>query len=58
MKWVRPLISIAMVGGLLYGFIVDKITPTDFLGIAIGAIGWWYISRDKSKTSPPTSSSS
>ncbi len=49
MRWVRALISIAMAGGIIYGFIADKITPTDFLITAAAAVGWWYASRDKEK---------
>ena len=57
MKWVRPIISVAMAGGIIYGFVVSKITPTDFLVTAAEAVAWWYTSRDKQKiTSPPPTS--
>lgn len=53
MRWVRAIISIAMAGGILYGFIVSKITSTDFLITAAVAVGWWYLSRDKEKKAKP-----
>jgi len=54
MRWVRPIISIAMAGGIIYGFVTKQITPTDFMAVAGGAIAWWYVSRDKEKATPPT----
>lgn len=51
MRWVRPIISIAMAGTVIYGFIVKMIPWEAFAPIAIGAIGYWYYQRDKSKKS-------
>jgi hypothetical protein len=55
MKWVRPLISLIMAGEIAWGFNTGKIDPKDFLLIAAGAIGWWYVSRDKEKKGEPFS---
>lgn len=49
MRWVRPIISIAMAGTVIWGFIVRLIPWTAFSPIAVGAIGWWYYQRDKEK---------
>ena len=49
MRWVRAIISIAMAGTVIYGFII-KIVPWEaFAPIAVGAIGWWYYDRGKEK---------
>lgn len=49
MRWVRPIISISMAGTVIYGFIVCLIPWAAFAPIAVGAIGWWYYSREKGK---------
>ncbi len=49
MKWVRPIISISMAWGILYGFLIKLIEPKDFLIVAGVAIYWWYKSRDTDK---------
>jgi len=48
-KWVRPVISLAMAGTIVYGFIVKMIPWEVFSPIAAAAIGWWYYERDKEK---------
>ncbi len=48
-RWVRPIISIAMAGTVIYGFIVQTIPWAAFSPIAVGAIGWWYYQRDREK---------
>lgn len=50
MKWVRPIISFIFAGGLIAGFFVDKIPTEVFAPVAVGAIVWWYTSRDKEKS--------
>lgn len=49
MKWVRPVISIAFAGTVIYGFVVGKIPWEAFSPIAVAAIGWWYYRRDQEK---------
>ena len=49
MRWVRAIISIAMAGAVIWGFLLEKIPWLAFEPIAIGAIGWWYYQRDKEK---------
>lgn len=49
MRWVRAIISMMAMGGIIYGFVKEMITPSDFLIVAGGAIAWWYTSRDKEK---------
>lgn len=49
MKWVRPLISLAFTGSLIYGFVVGKISTELFVPLAGGAIAWWYRDRQKDK---------
>ncbi len=49
MKWIRPIISLGMSGTVIFGFITQVIPWEAFAPIAVGAIGWWYVSRDKEK---------
>ena len=47
---VRPVVTLAFTGGVLWGFIARKIEPTEFLVIATVCIYWWFQSR---KPGPP-----
>jgi hypothetical protein len=49
MRWVRAIISMAMAGTVIYGFIIGKINWEAFSVIATGSIGWWYYDRSKEK---------
>ncbi len=46
-NWTQPLISIALAGGVIYGFLVKLIEPKDYLIIASLAIAYWYKTKDK-----------
>lgn len=50
-KWVRPIISMAMAGAVIYGFVVGKIPWEGFSAIATATIGWWFYARSKEKGS-------
>ncbi len=50
---VRPLISVAMAGTLIWGFVVGKIEAIIFVPIAAGVVGWWFIERSKEKKAEP-----
>lgn len=46
---VRPLISSAFTGALIWGFVVGRIDAVVFVPIAAGAIAWWFYDRNKEK---------
>lgn len=44
---IPSLISLAMAGAVIYGFVVKLIDPNLFLAIATGAVAYWYKTKDK-----------
>ncbi len=44
---VRPVVTFALVGALIYGFVVDKVDPKVFTGIVAGTLAWWFYDRYK-----------
>lgn len=45
---VRAVVVLALVAGLIYGFVVSKVVNTEsFLIIANTAFIWWFKSRDE-----------
>lgn len=45
---VRPLVTLAFTGGIVYGFVVGLIQPDVFIGMAGGAVGYWFGARGTS----------
>ena len=48
---VRPIVTLAMAGGILYGFVRGLIGAEAFLAVAGGVIGFWFNQRQETK--PP-----
>jgi hypothetical protein len=48
-SWIRPIIALMAMVGLMVGFFTDKIPPDAYLAIASVAITWWFTSRDNDK---------
>lgn len=42
---VRPLVTLSFAGALVYGFVVDKITSSEFIGLAGLAVGFYFQAR-------------
>lgn len=53
MRWIRPFITVALVGGVTTGFIQGKIDATAYFGFATGLVVYWFKSRDDDKNNPP-----
>ncbi len=50
---IRPIISLLFAGALIYGtMVIHIIDPKDFLLIATGAIGYWFVKRSQEKKQP------
>ncbi|MDD5353265.1 MAG: hypothetical protein PHS93_08915 [Candidatus Omnitrophica bacterium] len=54
-SWIRPIIALMAMGGLIVGFFMNKIPPDAYLAIASVAITWWFTSRDNDKNPTPPS---
>lgn len=47
---VRAIVVLALVAGLIYGFVVTKVVSTEsFLIVASIAITWWFKNEDEKK---------
>ena len=46
---VRPVVTLALSGALVWGFIMDKIGGEAFLGVVGLVIGFWFNRRDEVK---------
>ncbi len=47
----RSIITLALTAGVLYGFIVSKVIPSDvFVPLASGVLTWWFV-RDQATAS-------
>lgn len=46
---VRPIVTLALVAGLIYGFVAGKIGAEAFLGTVSVAIGFWFSQRQAEK---------
>lgn len=46
---VRPIVTLAMAGTFIWGFVVGKLSPEDFKSLAITTIVWWFSTRDAAK---------
>lgn len=44
---VRPLVTLAVVAAVCWGFVVGRITPDSFMTLAGGIITWWFVSRER-----------
>ncbi len=49
MKWLRPILAMLSMIGVLIGFFVGKISPEAFLAIASVTITWFFKARDDDK---------
>jgi hypothetical protein len=48
MRWVRPIISLAFAGAVIYAWIGARIITTEAaLPIVTAVIIWWFKSRDE-----------
>lgn len=54
---VRPMVTISLTGGFLYGFIVGKIDTQNFVPVVIMAIGFWFGARGQAPPATPPQSS-
>lgn len=51
---VRGAVVLALVGGMIYGFVVSKVVSTEsFLIVANTALVWWFRSRDEARPALP-----
>ena len=50
---VRPIVTLAMAGGILYGFVRGLIGAEAFLAVAGGVLGFWFQKREQVETKPP-----
>jgi uncharacterized membrane protein YdjX (TVP38/TMEM64 family) len=46
---VRPVVTILLSGGLLYGFVVGTITGDTFVTIVAAVLGFWFGKREEQK---------
>ncbi len=46
---VRPLVTLAFTGALIYGFLVGIVPADSFLAISGGAILFWFTARTEEK---------
>jgi uncharacterized membrane protein YdjX (TVP38/TMEM64 family) len=46
---VRPLVTIMLSVGLLYGFVVGMITGDTFVTIVAAVLGFWFGKREEQK---------
>lgn len=42
---VRPMVTLALTGAFIWGFILDKIDAQNFVPVVIMAIGFWFGAR-------------
>lgn len=53
MKWVRPLVVMALTAAVVTGFLTDRISSETFAAFATGLIVYWFKSRDNNKEGKP-----
>ena len=46
---LKTIITIAMTGAMIYGFVVEKITPEQFMTIATMIFTFYFAKKDKNK---------
>ena len=44
---VRPVVTLAMSAGILYGFVAGTIGAEAFLAVAGGVLGFWFQKREQ-----------
>lgn len=44
--YVRPLITIMAMGGIMYGFVIGTISSEVFVPFSTGIVVWWFKARD------------
>ena len=44
---VRPLVTFALVGGFVYGFVAGVISGENYGLVVAGIVGFWFGSRQK-----------
>jgi hypothetical protein len=52
---VRPIVTFAFAGGVLFGFLAGMIQPGEFLALVGPVIGFWF--SERTKTATPTGGS-
>lgn len=50
----RPLVTLALTGALIYGFVAELVGAEAFLGVVGGVIGFWFSQRQAAKDTPKT----
>lgn len=48
-SFVRPIVTLSAMVGLVGGFFLDKITADVFVPFATGVVVWWFKARDEQK---------
>ncbi len=49
---VRPTVTLAMAGAVIWGFVVGKIPAEQFTTLAFATVTFWFVSRDNEKNPP------
>lgn len=47
---VRPLVTLAVTGALIYGFIRELVSADQFLNLALIIVTFWFAQRSEQKT--------
>ena len=47
--YVRPIVTLAAMGAVVYGFIIKIVGADVFVPFATGIVTWWFKSRDEAK---------
>ena len=49
MKWVRPVVVLALTGSVSAGFFLGLVPGEAFIAFATGLVVYWFKARDESK---------
>ena len=50
----RPLVTLALTGALVWGFLTGQVSGEAFVGIVGGVIGFWFSQRQRAKDAAGT----